>query len=151
MPVRDATHTDVPQVVGLIADFYAEAPYDAPQVNPDKSAHVLHEAVENIGQKICFKVYTVGDYYAGTLLAERHTDLWSDAVKTIDHLLYVRPPFRGRAGAGKLIMAYHKWSQVVPSVVRIEASSGLNDEQAAATFAKLGYGPRGTLHGMEAY
>lgn len=149
--IRDAKERDIPYIIDLIEHFYDEAPYDAPVVNREKAAYVLLHLIPTIGQKTFLKVIDAGPVLAGVLYAERVPDLWSDATLASEGLMYVRPEWRKTLSAGRLLVSFARWSQEIPSVVRVEASSGINDEHAAAVFDKLGWSRRGVLHGMEAY
>lgn len=151
MAVRDATYEDIPQLTGLIADYYEEADFEAPSIIPEKCAFVLEQVVAHVGDDVFMKVYEVDGKLAGAFFAERVQDIWSDAFKVVEQFIYVRPAFRGKPGAGKLMLMFAKWAQLRPSVVRVEASMGIDNEHAATLFSRLGYEPRGSLHGMEAY
>lgn len=151
MAIRDATASDVPQLCGLISDFYGESKYVAPVIDPDKTAFVLRFMIERISDDLFFKVIERDGRVVGLLIAERLPDLWSHAEKAVEQIMYVTPGYRGTASAGKLLIEFARWSQIRPAVVRVEASSGVDNDKAAAVFAKLGWEPRGTLHGMEAY
>jgi len=148
--IRDAAADDIPQVAQLIAAFYDDAPYEAPQINLKKTEYVLPFF---LGGKpnVFFKVIEVEGGLVGAVLAERTQDLWSDALKTMDHFIYVKPPWRGSLAAGRLIMQLRDWANEVPSVVRFEASSGLKDDELGRVFMKSGWSYRGTLYGSEAY
>lgn len=151
MYIRDADQADIPQLCGLIADFYAEAPYDAPLINPDKAAHVFDALIAAPADAVYIKVIEHQGMIVGGLLAERQEDIWSDAHKVVELFMYVHPPYRKRPAVGKLLLDFKRWTQEIPSVVRVEASSGINDEDAAKVFKKLGWRYRGMLYGSEAY
>jgi len=150
--IRSAHYGDIPQVAGLISDFYQESKYDAPPINPEKTAHVLKAYIDDAGEKSFFEVIDTDDRkntLVGFMIGERTHDLWSDALKTVEVALYVRPLFRGRPSAGRLLLNFAKWAEAVPSMIRVEASSGITEENAARVYAKLGWSRRGTLHGVE--
>lgn len=151
MTVRDAVYEDIPQITGLIADFYMEAGFQTPPINPEKCSYILQQMITDGGDTVFFKAYDVGGYLAGAFLAERVPDLWSDAERVIEQFLYVRPPFRKRPGAGKMMLQFAEWAKERPAIVRVEASMGIDNDHAADIFERLGYQYRGTLHGMEAY
>lgn len=151
MPVRDARIEDTEQLIDLIESYYDEAGFAAPPVNRDKAAYVLSVVIPSIGDDLFAKVIEVEGVVVGAMYAERVSDIWSDAEKVVEQFLYVRPEFRGRPSAGKLVLLFAKWAQLRPAVVRVEASMGIDNEHAAGVFARLGYEPRGSLHGMEAY
>ena len=151
MTVRDATRLDATEIVGLLVDAYAEAPYEAPQVNTQKAAHVIHKLIDSIGDEVFLKVIEIEGLVVGATCAERVTDIWSDAEKVTEHFMYVSRGFRSTISAGRLMLAFSKWAQIRPAVVRVEASMGIDDAHAVRVFNKMGYGPRGTLHGLEAY
>lgn len=151
MALRDAEIDDTVELTDLIESYYDEAGFKAPPVNREKTQFVLNHVIANLGDEVFFKVIEIEGVIVGAMYAERVTDLWSDAEKVVEQFLYIRPEFRGRPSAGKLMLAFAKWAQLRPAVVRVEASMGIDNEHAAGIFAKLGYEPRGSLHGMEAY
>ena len=151
MAVRDANRDDIPQIVTMIEDFYAEANFKTPEVNRDKTRYVLKALIDHIGVRTHVKVIDMSGHLVGLTLGERITDLFSDADKALEIMLYVHPSFRGGVSAGKLMLSFAAWTKLLPSTVRVEASHGVEDEQAKKIFAKLGWEPRGTLHGSEPY
>lgn len=151
MKIRDATKADVSQLVDLVQRFYDEAPYEAPSVDREQATYVMSELIDRIGGKIFFKVIDKDGKICGAILAERIPDLWSTAQKCVEHFIYVLPAYRGRPSAGKLMISFAEWSQEQPAVVRVEASSGLNDDMVGKVFERLNWSYRGTLYGTEAY
>lgn len=149
--IRDARVQDLHQLVSLIETFYDEAPYQNPEINKDQALFVLNEMLPQLGDKVYLRVAEVGGKVAGAIFAERQPDLWSNAEKVLEHFIYVLPEFRGKPVTGRLLIDFAKWSQIRPSVVRVEAGSGLDDEKVGKVFEKLGWTYRAKLYGMEAY
>lgn len=149
--IRKPHYADIPQLSGLIADFYAEVPYHAPVINPEKTAAVLKAYIDAPEDTAFIQVIDMEGLLIGFMIGERMPDLWSDSVRTVETALYVKAPFRGRPSAGRLLLNFAKWAEEVPGMIRVEASSGITDENAAQVYAKLGWSMRGTLHGMEAH
>jgi hypothetical protein len=150
--IRDARADDIPVLTDLIAGFYAEAPYEAPEINREKAAFILGYMIERVGDNVYVRVAEDALFgVVGVLIAERQSDLWSDAEKIVELIMYVEPAKRGSTLAGKLLLDFGKWCQIRPAVVRVEAGSGIDDAAVGSVFRKMGWAERGVLYGAEAY
>lgn len=150
--IRLATHDDVDALVDLVSSFYAEAPYEAPEVVRDQSAYILDTLVSKAGtERVFLEVIEVRGKVVGAICAERIPDIWSNAEKVVEHFIYILPKYRGMIHTGKLLKRFAEWTRVKPAVVRVEAGSGIDDEKVGAIFERLGWQKRGVLYGSEAY
>lgn len=152
MEVRYATHEDTEAVCLLIARFLTEAPYPTAPLAMDKAAGavgalVSHQAMGN--PRAFAVVMDHGGLLAGMILAERCADIWTDADVVQEHFVYVREPYRGSVAAGRMLLRFKEWAEGAPGMVRAQASSGINDDAAAAIYAKMGWHQRGVIYGTE--
>ena len=154
MTVRRAEERDLDQVAGLVSDFHMESTYNEHEVliNMEKTKFVLKAYLDGDRELVFFNVMTDPNgsgRVVGFMIGERIPDLWTDLLRTIEVMLYVQPAYRGKFGAGRLLLDFAQWASLVPSIVRIEASGGVDNDHSAKLYEKLGYGPRGVLHGTE--
>lgn len=150
--IRDARADDIPVLLDLLDGFRKESPYEAPPVNREKAAFVLDYMIQRVGDNVYVRVAEDVLYgVVGVIVAERHSDLWTDAEKVVSLIVYVEPAKRGSTLAGRLMLDFRAWSDLRPAVVRVEAGSGIDDAAVGAAFRKMGWAERGVLYGAEAY
>ena len=150
--IRTIKASDINQVAGLIADFYAESDYNAPLINPDKTRMVLQAYIDNVQNEDLFcQVIDMNNEIGGIMIGERLPDLWSDTPRVCEIMMYVKPLYRGRPSAGRLLLNFADWAKEKPAMIRVEAGSGIATSNATQVFTKLGWGHRGTLHGTEVH
>lgn len=152
MAVYDATYDDIDQVTGLIADFYLETSYDAPLINEHKTKDALGRLLDARAiakNNVFFQVLANQGWVQGVIIAERVEDVWSDLRVVVEHLIYVRSPYRGSAAAGRLLYAFKDWAEAQPSAIRAQASSGINDPAVFEMYKKMGWHERGRIFGKE--
>ena len=150
--IRDARADDITVLLDLLDGFRKESPYESPPINREKAAFVLDYMIQRIGDNVYVRVAEDALFgVVGVLIAERQSDLWSDAEKIVELIMYVEPAKRGSTLAGRLMMDFHAWSELRPAVVRVEAGSGIDNAAVGAAFRKMGWAERGVLYGSEAY
>lgn len=118
---------------------------------------IVEALISKIGENVFFEIATDDDgTCAGFIAAEVLPDLWTDALITSEHGVYVRPEYRGGKGKGlgrgigrDLMSSYIAWARRHADILRIAVVAGIDDKLGGAFMEAHGLEPRGRFYGME--
>ncbi len=157
--IHRPTPLDVDAILDAMKAMHEESgTYGRFPLNMGDCRAILEALIANKQDNVFIRIATDDEagVCAGFVAAEVLPDLWTDALITSDHGVYVRPEYRGGAGKGlgrgvavHLMTDYILWAKRNADMIRVAVVAGIDDDQGGAFMEAQGLEPRGRFYGME--
>lgn len=156
MPVENANPSDVDDIVQLLVAFYDESPHgERYPVNVARATinakELIRSSVDLPDAWLALIARDSTGKAVGFTAACRLPDLWSDALIVKDLVIYALPEARGSVVIGRMVRWLRAWTETHRGMVRIELSSGIDNNLAASAGRHFGWEARGVFIGKEVH
>lgn len=147
--IRTYTHEDVKALGEMARDMMQESPRfrDMP-LSPDKFYDVLSDSIFFPDSHLCLVVEREGEI-VGSLYGVISEYYFNTQKMACEYWLYVKPEFRGKLIAERLIKAYVAWAKRSDvKEIQLGVSTGVHPEETSRLYEKLGFNRIGNIHAM---
>lgn len=143
MIIRNAVIADDDMLIALGQTMAQESPHFRKiEYNAEKARAYLHRCIFDAGHLALVAEHE--NEIVGFFLAFTQDYYLSDAVFAEDAALYVRPEWRGRSVAQRLIKAYVDWAEGLGVAhCYMGTNTGVKADKALALFERCGFTPLG--------
>jgi len=148
--IRNATASDIPELVKFGFLIHAESKFSILDYDPDKVRQTLESIVESEnGTHCCFIAKTADEQLIGVLIGCIEEYFFSRSLMAHSILIYVHPKWRGSPAALKFIHAFRNWATNRDALeICIGVASGVTIGRTDRFLRRLGFSVTGGNYSM---